>query len=155
MARARRVQRAPRGPAGPAGVAALQGTPCTYQGYPSTINVSQDPMSGVVTITCTPLFQVGAVADIALTPIVTNDPTNGDNNECDGASPCSSWGGPGDRVSVTVENAHPFTYTCPGRAAAPASTNADGYGASCSATLTGDYVVKVVVGYDLQGNGGA
>ncbi len=147
-------QQGPPGPAGPSDIAALQGTPCTYQGFPSTIDVSQDPSSGVVTITCTPLFQVGASSDSPLTSIVANDSTNGDDNECDGATTCTSWGGPGDSVSVTMQNDNPFNYTCPGDSTAAAGSDAGGYGASCSSTLTGDYVVNVVVGYDLQGNGG-
>lgn len=42
------------GPTGPASLAALQGSPCTVNGTPSTLLVAVDPTTGVVTLTCTP-----------------------------------------------------------------------------------------------------
>lgn len=44
----------PAGPAGPSNLAALQGSPCTIDGFASTINVTVDPSSGAVSIICNP-----------------------------------------------------------------------------------------------------
>jgi hypothetical protein len=42
------------GPPGPTSLDALQGTPCTVGGSTNILNVSTDPGTGAVTITCTP-----------------------------------------------------------------------------------------------------
>src|SRR5713101_324075 len=43
------------GPAGPANLAALQDSPCTIAGVQSTLDVKVDPLTGVVSMVCTPL----------------------------------------------------------------------------------------------------
>jgi Domain of unknown function (DUF5666) len=42
------------GPAGPSNLAALQGSPCTVNGSPSTLDVKVDSTTGAVSMTCIP-----------------------------------------------------------------------------------------------------
>jgi hypothetical protein len=156
----------PQGPAGPAGatgpagsssLAALQGSPCTVGGRTSSLNISIDPTTGAVTMTCPPAYTVsatvtgGTMYDIEITD-VTNNTGMVCTNGLVGVTSCSFLAPVGDSVQVTLQSGSgtttgpfgsPFTYTCPGQA--PQSATAfefSAYIGICGpVTLTGDYNV--------------
>src|SRR4051812_40558712 len=113
----------PQGPAGPANLAALEGSPCTFNGHPSTVTVNVSATTGVVTLTCKTVFVVsGTVTGGTMTTIDTVDFTTGVQNTCRDASSCSSLAKKGDSVGVFFQSGDfargivgsRFTYTCPG-----------------------------------------
>jgi Collagen triple helix repeat (20 copies) len=142
----------PTGPAGPSNLAALQGSPCTVGGNASTLNVSVDPTTGAVTLTCEPVFTVSVtVTDGTMTRINIFDDTQGTGTGCNGATSCSFSVTSGDSVRVGLQSGSddlsimgsPFTYTCPGSGSQSASFDGiDEYVGECPDTpVTGDYNV--------------
>jgi hypothetical protein len=156
----------PTGPAGPAGatgpagsssLAALQGSPCTVGGRASSLNVSIDPTTGAVTMTCPPAYTVTAtVTGGTMNDIEITDLTNNTGPLCvnglTGVTSCSFLAPVGDSVEVTLQSGggttsgplgSPFTYTCPGQAPQSASAFEIGaYIGICGpVTLTSDYNV--------------
>ncbi len=59
----------PTGAPGPSSVGTLVGSPCTIGGYPSTLGLSIDPLTGAVSLKCAPLWSL----------VVTNQ-QNGQSN---------------------------------------------------------------------------
>src|SRR5207249_3763245 len=65
------------GPPGPANLAALQGSPCTFNGHQSTLDVEVDSDTGVVTMTCKPVYVVSvSVSGGTMTRVDIFDDTN-------------------------------------------------------------------------------
>lgn len=143
------------GAPGPASLAALQGSPCTFDGNASSISVSQDPTTGVVTLTCNPAYLVSvSVTGGSLTNIqIANSATSG--QDCSDATTCSSVGPPGSLFRVTLSSGvsgagggSSFSYSCNGADPEPAAPVQPGYFvAYCpgngDGTLAGNYEVPV------------
>ena len=132
------------GPAGPSNLAALQRSTCTINGRTSILNVSVDPNSGVVGLTCEPLVTVSVtVSGGPLSTIELNDNSNpGFSIECGGAPSCSQLMPTGDSVEVLLGAAlgQDFMFTCPG------GVPMEGLGGSCRGTLTASgYSVSATV----------
>jgi hypothetical protein len=148
----------PAGPAGPANLAALQGSPCTVGGNASTLNVSVNSTTGVVTLTCNPVVNVSAtVTGGAMNVIQISDFTNDSGNLClNSPTSCSYLAPSGHSVRVvlisgldgTTTMGQPFTYTCPG--SSPQSAMFDGmeeYTGVCGpTTVTANYTVTAAFG---------
>jgi hypothetical protein len=142
----------PQGPAGPSNLAALQGSPCTFNGHDSSLKVNVDSTTGAVTMTCTPVIVVSATITGGTMPIIQISDFNiGSGNLCHNASSCSFSVSSGDSVRVYLQsgdNSRPvtgssFTYTCPGSGPQTANFTPPGqYDATCGpTTVTGDYNV--------------
>lgn len=109
------------GAPGPANLAALQGSPCTFDGNASTLNVSQDPTTGVVTLTCTPVYDVtGAVSRGVMTTIQITDYSTEGGNVCNSVASCSYLSGSGHDILILWASGNPlsgggtaFSVTCP------------------------------------------
>jgi hypothetical protein len=142
------------GPAGPPSLAALQGSPCTFDGHPSTVSVSIDSNTGAVSLTCTPVYLVSAtITGGTMTVIQIADFTTADGNLCTAATSCSFLAAKGDSIRVLLAsgdhsvgpNGSPFNFTCPG-GSPTAATNHSGtfteYDGACNnASLSSDYAV--------------
>lgn len=142
------------GPAGPSNLAALQGSPCTFAGNASTVNVTQDPTTGAVSLTCNPSYLVSvSVTGGSLTDIhIANSVTGGLN--CFNATACSNLSPPAPLFRVDLESGDQstgggssFSYSCNGEAAETA-TATNGYAqASCpdggATALSENYTVSV------------
>ena len=143
----------PAGPAGPAGatgaqgatgpsdLAALQGSPCTFNGNPSTLSVSTNSTTGVVTLTCAPVVEVSAtVTGGSMETIFMEDHTNSN-----GCSDCSSFSYlfPSGDTSIFVEltAGSSFTYTCPGGSSQTPVYDGEYVGSCEPSSVTSDYNV--------------
>ena len=148
------------GPAGPSNLSALQGSPCTFAGNASSVSVAQDPTTGAVTLTCTPVYDVtGDVTGGSMTVIQISDFTIDSGNSCSSTTSCSYLSSPGHSIRLIFESGDEvqgpsgsaFSYTCPsgwsGGGAAipktgPGGTEYDGecttgsIGANATATAT-------------------
>jgi hypothetical protein len=146
----------PTGPTGPSSLAALQGSPCTIDGNQSTLNVSVNPTTGAVSLTCTPVYKVSAtISGGTMTHINLRDQTILKNNVFANVSTSSSVLMPSGHEAIVVLTSgeqdigggHPFRYTCPGEGEQPATAEPgfiEGtfYEATCqSVSLSGDYAV--------------
>jgi hypothetical protein len=139
------------GPAGPSNLAALQGSPCTVGGKPSTLSVSVDSATGAVSMTCIPVFAVSVtVTGQTMGTIAMKDWSNNTTRHCGNATSCLFYFPHGDSVMVVMSTVgtgwhppgSPFTYTCPGSAPKPAPFNGYSYEARCQTeNLIGDYNV--------------
>ena len=143
------------GAPGPSTIAALQGSPCTYGGNASSINVTQDATTGAVTLTCTPVYSMsvtvsgGTSSEIELVNFTTTAQKN-----CLSATSCSTLAASGDHIQLRVFNGSqetgggsPFTYTCDGGASqfadpSPAYPSGTYYEGVCqTASLSDNYVM--------------
>jgi hypothetical protein len=117
----------PQGAPGLTSLTALQGSACTYLGDPSTINVTQDPTTGVVSIVCTPLpiFEVSvsvtnghiSTLEIAVTtPAGQSGAVGSDNSSFLSAIAAAGTSGTITAVSGSevTGGGTDFTYTCDG-----------------------------------------
>jgi hypothetical protein len=143
------------GPTGPSSLDALNGSPCTVGGNASTLQVSIDPATGAVTMTCTPLVNVSAsVTGGPMDFIQIADFTQVTGTLCsDNPTSCSLLAASGDSVRVSLASGQdggdvpvmgsPFSYTCPGSGIRQASFDGqDEYQGNCSAVnVTSDYAV--------------
>jgi hypothetical protein len=140
------------GPAGPASLAALQGSPCTFDGSASTLNVSVSSTTGAVTITCAPVYDAVSVAVTrgTMTTITIFDGTKGTSDSCLDATSCSVLVQQGDTVNVRLISGDAATglkgtryeFECPGSGPQlPVDTNGELIGDCVTKTLTGDYHV--------------
>lgn len=138
-------------PSGSVSLAALQGSACTVASRSSTLQVSVNPTTGVVTMTCPlPVTVSVTVSGGTMSGIVIDD-SNGTGTTCNDVSSCSFTTTAGHAIQVDLQSGAPggktFTYTCPGSApqtAEPASAGV--YLGACPVnatyvTLTGDYHV--------------
>jgi hypothetical protein len=137
----------------------LQGSACTFNGHPSTLQVSTDSTSGAVSMTCTPVYEVSVtMTGLAAPSINIHDDTNNNlDNGCNALS-CSTLVPSGDQVRMDFSSGSgstgggtPFTYTCPGESpqtagSSPGFTSGTLYNGYCpvathDATITADYAV--------------
>lgn len=143
------------GDAGPANLAALEGSPCTIGGDPSTLDVSVDATSGAVTMICQiPDFDVSVTASGAMQFITIFDATKNQYTQCLDVSSCRRLVPRGNRVLIDLQSGnnltgggHPFTYTCPGVAGNIQATNPvspDSWIGHCETqSLHADYPITV------------
>jgi hypothetical protein len=140
------------GAAGPSSLAALNGSPCTVGGNASTLQVSINPTTGAVTMTCPPPLNVsGSVTGGPMTDIQISDFTTGTGNNCNNATSCSYLAASGDSLRVSLQSGSasqsivgsPFTYTCPGSGAQQATPEGQGQyiGVCSTGALTSNYAV--------------
>lgn len=142
----------PQGDPGPSTLSALQGSPCTFDGNPSTVNVSIDSTTGAVSIVCTPVYKVTvtSMTGVTLPSAQIYDYRTNARTLC-GSFPCSAYVTPGDQVQVALFSGSvgtgggaPFDFSCDG---GPSQTANTGYPAvsgtyyegDCKATITSDY----------------
>lgn len=79
-----------KGDPGPANLAALRGSPCTFEGKPSKLDVSVDNTTGAVSMTCIPVYEVSiTVTNGTLQTILIQDRTTHMTWACNGLSTCS------------------------------------------------------------------
>jgi hypothetical protein len=141
------------GPAGSVSLSALQGSPCTVGSHSSTLQVSVNPTTGVVSMTCpVPSYTISvAVSGGTMTSIAIFDDTNDTGTTCANASSCSFSVLAGHAIRLAMESGSPsgggktFTYTCAGSAPqTPESVGPGAYEGSCpvgafDVPLNGDY----------------
>jgi hypothetical protein len=109
------------GPAGPSNLAALQGSPCTYNGHPSHVNVSQDATTGAISLACAVVYDVtanstgGSYSEVRIKDFTTLNIIT-----CGSTTSCSGLVGAGDYIQVELYSGSfdtgggsPFNVTCP------------------------------------------
>ena len=144
---------------GPATIASLQGTPCSYNGFPSTIAIKTDSVTGVETITCTPVKFTVTVTDTSINPpiVAVNDTTNSSLSiTCGTNASCSVQLLAGDSFYVamsypgSIQGLHQFNYSCNGGPVTPSTWLGVTYGdvgncsvGAASSVLTGNYSVTI------------
>ena len=111
------------GAPGPSNLAALQGSLCTVNARPSSLNVSVDSTTGVVSMVCTPVYEVKATITGGTMDLIriTDYPLLRVDHDFFDVSTSASYLLPkGTFVAVGFEDGshslgggHPFTYTCP------------------------------------------
>lgn len=110
------------GAPGPSNLAALQGSHCTVNARPSSLNVSVDSTTGAVSMVCTPVYEVKATITSGTMDLIRiRDYTLFVNHDFFDVSTSASYLLPkGTFVAVGLEDGshslgggHPFTYTCP------------------------------------------
>jgi hypothetical protein len=103
-------------------LAALQGSPCTVNARPSSLNVSVDSTTGAVSMVCTPVYEVKATVAGGTMDLVRirEYPLRVDHDFFDVTTSASYLLPKGMFVAVGFEDGshslgggHPFTYTCP------------------------------------------
>ena len=135
----------PTGAPGPSSLAALQGTPCIFGGsYSSTTAVTIDPITGAVSLTCTPVTFTLTVNDqleffhVAVTSTASSTPLG----TCDGIETCYIAIPAGLAYNVTITETvgtASFQYACPGGSSTPGFVSAQ-----CpSAEMTADTSASV------------
>jgi hypothetical protein len=112
----------PAGSPGPSTLTALQGSPCTFSGNPSTVNVTQDATTGVITFTCTPVYSVSlTVTGGSMTIIQIDSFTGPEFLHCfNETATCSELFRSGDAGRIVMQSGtdesgggSSFTLTCP------------------------------------------
>ena len=114
------------GPAGPSNLAALQGSPCSFAGNASSVNVAQNPTTGVVTLTCAPVYQITTTVTSSNPPLTDylvnlHDFVTLSSVHCNNSASCSlsAPAGNGQLLQVvsgdtsSFSPGYPFTVTCP------------------------------------------
>lgn len=149
----------PQGATGPSSLAALQGSPCTFDSNPSSLEVSIDSTTGAVGLTCTPAYEVSAtISDGTMTAVNLYDESVSKNNVFEDVSTSASVVMPrGQYAKVLLISGHQdtgggheFSYTCPGsspRTAVefPGENEGTYYEGLCeSGSLSGDYAVTAI-----------
>lgn len=139
----------PTGADGPSNLAALQGSPCTFDGKPSSLNVSVNSTSGAVSMTCIPVATVsvdvtgGNMDEIDLVDFSINDQKN-----CFSVASCSTTMAINDGVQFRMFNSTSFHFTCPGESSQTAHLEHGTYAGTCQPPLqilTGDYAVTASI----------
>jgi len=140
-------------------LAALQGSPCTFDSNPSSLEVSIDSTTGAVGLTCTDKVSA-TISGGTMTAVNLRDQTLGENHIFVDVSTSSSVVMPSGHFAVvslvsgnqaTGEGIE-FSYTCPGESprTAPAFRGIiEGtyYEAQCNEpSLSGDYAVTATFG---------
>jgi Collagen triple helix repeat (20 copies) len=141
------------GAAGPSNLAALQGSPCTFAGNASSINVTQDATTGAVTLTCAPVYTIsGTVSGGSMNRIGIQDLSNDGGNGCNNSVSCSYDATGGARFQIYMQSGDEvngggsdFTYKCNGEAQETAAGSDGFFTAQCpdsgNATLNGNYTM--------------
>jgi hypothetical protein len=117
------------GATGPSNLAALQGTSCTVGGQPSTVNVTTDPTTGAVSITCTPVTTV----------VLTTTPYNCGGGSCWGHVEATGLlpGATYDKHTATPINGVIGTGVVPAN-----GSISEGLSLSCGSNWTGVYITS-------------
>jgi hypothetical protein len=110
------------GAPGPSNLAALQGSPCTVNARPSSLDVSVDSTSGAVSMVCTPVYEAKATITGGTMDLVRiRDETSRVNHDFSNVSTSASYLLPKGRFTIvgfedgsrSSGGGHVFTYTCP------------------------------------------
>jgi hypothetical protein len=110
-----------KGDPGPSSLDAMQGAACTFNGHPSTLNVSVDSTTGAVSMTCTPVYQVSfSITGGSMTLVNIHDNTTNTDHLFSNASSGSVFLPTGTSVFVYLQSGStvtgggtPFFFTCP------------------------------------------
>jgi len=145
------------GPAGPANLAALQGSPCTFAGNASSVDVTQDPTTGAVSLVCLPVHLVSvAVTGGSMTQIKMASVAGPETVTCDNATACSLLYRGGDDGYLVLTSGDTqtgggsfFDITC------PAGWTGSGGADSHSGTTSGTYYDVVCQIPSVTSNGTA
>ena len=135
------------GAPGPSSLTVLQGSACTFDSHPSTVNVSISSITGAVSIVCAPVYSVSVTFTSGTAEITLADLTNSTFDRiCSIASSCSTLMASGDTFRVELLGNEAYTATCPDGSVT--SGPSPDFAATCPAktlngTLTGDYNVTV------------
>jgi hypothetical protein len=126
------------GPPGPSNLAALQGSPCTVNARPSSLDVSVDSTSGAVSMVCTPVYEVKATVTggtMDLIRITDYTSQRVDHDFFDVSTSASYLLPKGRFVAVGFEDGshslgggRSFTYTCPDGVVYSAEAHTSGNG---------------------------
>jgi len=142
---------------GPATIASLQGTPCSFNSYASTIAITTDAVTGVETITCTPVKFTVTVTDTSINAptVVINDFTNPSLSPSCGTA-CTAQLLAGDAFSIAIsypgnlQGLHNFKYSCNGGPVTASVWLGGPFGdvggcpvGATSTVLTGNYTVAI------------
>ena len=118
-------------------MAALQGSPCTVNARPSSLNVSVDSMTGAVSMVCTPVYEVKATVTGGTMDLIRirEYPLCVDHDFLDVSTSASYLLPKGMFVAVGFEDGslslgggHTFTYTCPNAVVYTADAHTSGNG---------------------------
>jgi len=142
------------GPTGPSNLSALQGSPCTFHGVSSTVQVNQDSATGNVSIVCLPTGNViGVSVKVGvLTSIQIVDLTTPGTVLCTNSTSCAFAGHLGDSMRVTLTSGDAtsgggsnFTFSCPVGFLGGATGNVGFEQAVCTGSLSGYMLIPVTV----------